>query len=163
MNSQWTRRDIVITGAAAAVVAGCGIPIAVATAKGSTELTPTERSNVELLKQFLASFNKPGFDIDKITAKYLAPNCSMRWADTEAPAIGPEAAAAAAKKMGMSGMTVDIKILKLLALGPLVATSRIDTAKVAGKPDAAFKVAGVAIIKGGKIQEYCDYVVADGQ
>jgi limonene-1,2-epoxide hydrolase len=159
VNSQWTRRDLVIAGAAAAVV---GTPIAAATLKRSTELTQTEKFNVELLKQFLASFNKPDFDIDKITAEYLAPNCSMRWADTETPAIGPEAAAAAAKRMGMSGVTVDIKILELLARGPLVATSRIDVAKLAGKPDAVFKVAGVAIINGKKIQEYCDYIVTDG-
>jgi hypothetical protein len=41
-----------------------------------------------------------------------------------------------------------------------VATSRVDTIKLPGKPDESFKVAGVVIIKDGKFQEYCDYLVA---
>jgi limonene-1,2-epoxide hydrolase len=161
MIGKLTRRDILIAGATTTVVLGSGVRIAATAAESPEKLTQTEKSNVKLLKQFLAGFSEQGFDIDKITARYLAPNCSLRWADTDAPAIGPEAAAAAAKKMGMGGMTVDIKYVDLLARGPLVASSRIDTVKAAGKPDVPFKIAGVAIFKNGKIQEYCDYIVPD--
>jgi hypothetical protein len=41
----------------------------------------------------------------------------------------------------------------------LVASSRVDTIKRPGKPDEILKIAGVCIIKDGKIQEYCDYIL----
>jgi hypothetical protein len=81
---------------------------------------------------------------------------------SDAPAIGPEAAAVAGKKMGMDSMTVDIKILQLLAREPLVATSRIDITRVAGKPSRAFKVRGRRHHQGWQDQEYCDYIFPDG-
>lgn len=158
MRNQCTRRGLVVTVGAAAVAAACGGQIAEAQARNSSELSAVEKSNVDLLKQFLGTFKTPDFDIDKTTATFLAPTGSLRWADSEAPAIGPDAAAAAAKRLFTSGMHVEITYLKILARGPLVATSRVDVVKVPGKPDVPVKVAGVAIIKDGKIQEYCDYI-----
>jgi limonene-1,2-epoxide hydrolase len=161
MKGQCTRRDIVMKIGAAAVAAGSGGQAAAAHCPEFSELSEMEKSNVALLKQMLANFQTPDFDIDKTMAQYMAPNSSVRWTDADAPAVGPQAAAAAVKRLFLSGMRAEIKYLKVLARGPLVATSRVDTIKVPGKPDAIYKVAGAAVIKGGKIQEYCDYIVPD--
>jgi len=52
------------------------------------------------------------------------------------------------------------KFLKIFARGPLVATARIDTVNIPRKPVQTLEVAGVAIIKDHKIQEYCDYIIS---
>ena len=121
-------------------------------------LTEAERDNVKLVKDFLASWNTPPLDIDKIVAQYFAPNAAVRWTDDAPPAIGVEAAAAAAKAGMPDGAVAQIEIYDIWAHGPLVATSRLDVIKIPGKPDSLFKTAGVAVVKNGKFVEYCDYV-----
>jgi limonene-1,2-epoxide hydrolase len=121
-------------------------------------LTEAEKDNVRLVKEFLASWNTPPLDIDKIVAQYFAPNASVRWTDDALPAIGVEAAAAAAKAGMPDGAVAQIEIYDIWTHGPLVATSRLDVIKIPGKPDTLFKTAGVAVVKNGKFVEYCDYV-----
>ena len=150
-----TRRDLLVAG-------GLGLLATTvlntpARAKDSV-LTEAEKDNVSLVKEFLASWNAPPLDIDKIVAHYFAQNASVRWTDDAPPAIGVVAAAAAAKAGMPDGAVAQIEIYDIWAHGPLVATSRLDVIKIPGKPDSLFKTAGVAVVKNGKFVEYCDYV-----
>jgi limonene-1,2-epoxide hydrolase len=160
MKSQSTRRKLLVGGGIAVLAAAGGAQLAAAKRTDTGSMTATEQANVELLKEFLASWSKPNLDIDRLTAEYIAPNASIRWFDDEPVVIGPVAAAVAAKRAAGNDVRVETKFFEILARGPLVATSRVDTIKLPGKPDESFKVAGVVIIKDGKFQEYCDYLVA---
>jgi limonene-1,2-epoxide hydrolase len=44
-----------------------------------------------------------------------------------------------------------------LATGPLVVTRRTDVVLVPGKPNAVYEIAGVFLVKNGKIREWVDY------
>jgi limonene-1,2-epoxide hydrolase len=159
MNSQSTRRELLIGSGLALLWAATSVQPAGAKTTDSIGLSELEKANVKLVREFLASWNKPDLDIDKLTAQYIAPNAPIRWFDDEPVAFGPEAAAVAAKRAAGNSVRMETKILEVLARGPLVATSRVDTIKIPGQPDESFKTAGVCIVKDGKFHEYCDYIV----
>ena len=159
MNKQLARRELLVGSGIAVLAAAGGVQLAVAKDTGSGGMTETEKANVKLVKEFLASWSKPDLDIDKLTARYIAPTASVRWFDDEPVTIGPEAAAAAAKRAAGNDVRMETKIHGVFARGPLVATSRVDTIKLPRKPDGSFNIAGVIIVKDGKFLEYCDYVV----
>jgi limonene-1,2-epoxide hydrolase len=73
--------------------------------------------------------------------------------------IGPKMFLEEVKKIANPNVTYGVEIHETFARGPLVANVRTDTAKTKGKPDQAFKVVGVFIVKHGKIQEWTDYIV----
>jgi limonene-1,2-epoxide hydrolase len=152
-------RQELLIGAAAAFLAAEATG---ANTADSHESTETEKANVKLLREFQDSFDQPTLDIDKVMARFLAAKASARWFDDEPRVEGQEAAANAAKNGAgndLNSLRVKAHIIKLFARGPLVASSRVDTIKRPGKPDEILKIAGVCIIKDGKIQEYCDYIV----
>ena len=62
----------------------------------------------------------------------------------------------------MNAFTVRMmeEMLEIFAKGPVVVTSRVDTVKAPGKPDQVYKIAGVFIVKGGKITEWTDFLDA---
>ena len=153
MSAQVGRRELLI-GAGAALLAS---EPTIAEVANSHEWTAIEKANVELFREYQDAFDQPTLDIDKVMEKFLAPNASIRWFDDELRVEGREAAARAAKNGAgndLDGLRVKAHILDLFARGPLVASSRIDTIKRPGKPDEILKIAGVCIIKDGKIQEY---------
>ena len=79
--------------------------------------------------------------------------------EEDKPAIvGPAAVAAAFKGFMGPGVTLSVKILTSKSNGPVVVNTRVDTMKTAGKPDQAFKVVGVFVVKKGKIKEWTDYL-----
>jgi limonene-1,2-epoxide hydrolase len=159
MSPQITRREIFLAaGLSLTATATLNQPAAAQSNTGRM-LTATEKANVKLIRAFLAGWDDPHLDIDKLVAQYMAPNAAVRWTDDMKAVYGPTAAAAAAKAAMPEGSRAVIKIFSVFAHGPLVATSRVDTIKVPGKPDATFDTAGVHIIKDGKIQEYTDYVI----
>jgi limonene-1,2-epoxide hydrolase len=159
MDARTTRRKLFIAGGFGLVATGMRSRLAAAKTITSRGLTATEKANVKLIKDFLASWDDAHLDIDKLVAQYMAPNASVRWTDDTPAVYGPKAAATAAKAGMPDGARAIIKILDIFARGPLVATSRVDTIKVPGKPDVIFDTAGVHIVKDGKIQEYADYIV----
>jgi limonene-1,2-epoxide hydrolase len=78
--------------------------------------------------------------------------------EEDKPAIvGPAAVAAAFKAFMGHGEKINVKFLSNVAHGPVVVNTRIDTMTTPGKPDQAFKVVGVFVVKGGKIKEWADY------
>jgi hypothetical protein len=152
MTDQVGRRNVLI-GVGAALLAADAFGEATVDAK---ELTPTEKANVKLYRDFQAAFDGPNVDVDKVMMKYLAPNCSIRWFDDEDRQEGREAAIAAAKGAPFEAHPV---IKKIFAHGPLVAASRVDTIKRPGKTEVV-SVASVCIIKDGLVTEYCDYILS---
>ncbi len=160
MMDQTTRRELLVAGGFALLASASGVEPVIAEAEHADGMTGEEKANVKLLEEFFASLSKPDLDFDKLAAKYIAPKGQIRWWDDEPVCVGPEAAAANAKKSAGNDVRVYTKILHLMARGPLVATSRVDTVKLPGKPAESIKIAGVAIIKHGQFQEYCDYIVA---
>jgi hypothetical protein len=150
------RRELLI-GAGAAFLAA---EATVADTADSHDWTEIEKANVKLFREFQDSFDMPTLDIDKVMTRFLAPDASVRWFDDEPRHEGRGAATKAAKEGYGNDLRVNAHIIKLFVRGPLVASSRVDTIKRPGKPDEILKIAGVCIIKGGKIQEYCDYIIA---
>jgi len=149
------RRQLFIAGGAAAVAS-----LALAGRVEAAPLSANEKANSKLVKDFCLGWMAKNYDADREMAKFLAANSSVRMEEDKPPVIGPAAVAAEMKGFTSSGQTIDVKMLEIFAKGPVVVTSRIDTVKAPGKPDQVFKVAGVFIVKNGKITEWTDYIVA---
>jgi limonene-1,2-epoxide hydrolase len=139
-------------------VLASAIPVSSVEAKHEP-LTEREKANIAMVKAYLKSCNAVPFDAEQIVRTYFDPNASVRWTDDSPPSLGAEAALATAKSLMSPGATLDIKLLDVFAKGQLVATSRIDTFIVPGKPNTSLPVAGVHVIKDGKFIEYVDYIV----
>ena len=78
--------------------------------------------------------------------------------EDEPAVVGPASIAAAFKGFLTPGVTVTVETLSTTAHGPVVLNRRIDTVKTPDKPDQVFPVAGVFIVKDGKIKEWADYL-----
>jgi limonene-1,2-epoxide hydrolase len=159
MKSQTTRREIFFGGGLAILATAATSQLAAAKGCHAAKPSAIEKVNVKLVREFLASWDRADLDIDKLMARYIAPNASVRWFDSAPAVFGPEAAAAEAKKGIGSNFRVSIDIQDIFARGPLVATSRVDTIKVPGKAGEIFKAVGVCIVKDGQFHEYCDYII----
>lgn len=145
-----TRRTVFVAGALGAVaVAGL--------AKTAEAATPTDaqKANIKVVEDFIKAWNEP----DKSVA-YLADDASVRMVEDQPPVVGPAAVNAAFKGFMGHGETISVKILSTFAEGPVVTNIRVDTLKTPGKPDQAFKVVGVFVVKKGKIKEWTDYLDA---
>jgi len=140
------RRELLVTGAFGAAAAGLAAP-----AEAAAEPTTAEAANVKIVTDFFGSFT----DLEK-PKSFLAPDCSVRFDEKQAPIIGP-AAVDAALKAGIGAGKASVTILSTSAKGPIVMNERVDTITVPGKPDQTFNVVGVLLIRGGKIKEWTDY------
>ena len=159
MNSTTTRRKLLIAGGLGIAAGATVVRAATPQTAVSSGTTAVERQNLKLLKAFWADWDTGDLDVDRLVERYMAPDVLVRWTD-DTPALKGNAAAAAAAKASMpKGSRALIRLHGLFAHGPLVASNRIDTIKVPGKPDVIFNTAGVAIVKDGKIVEYTDYIV----
>ncbi len=140
------------------VAGGLGA-IALAGLSGSAEAagkrTDAEKANVKLVKAFCNSWNDPDSSV-----AYLSDDASVRMVEDKPAVVGPAAVAAAFKGFMSHGEKISVKILTTLAKGPVVVNTRIDTMTTPGKPDQAFNVVGVFIVKNGKIKEWADYLEA---
>lgn len=145
-----TRRTAFVAGALGAV-AVAGLTGASATAAP----TEAQKANIKIVEDFIKAWNEPDKSIT-----YLADDASVRMEEDKPPVVGPTAVNAAFKAFMGHGETIDVKILSTFAEGPVVTNTRIDTLKTPGKPDQAFKVVGVFVVKKGKIKEWTDYLDA---
>jgi hypothetical protein len=146
------RREVLI-GLSAALLATEAVG---ETLVDSINLTPTEKANVKLYREFQSAFDAPNVDVDKMMMKFLAQSYSIRWFDDEDRQEGRAAAIAAAKGEPFQAHP---EIKTIFAHGPLVAASRVDTIKRPSKTERV-SVASVCIIKDGLITEYCDYILS---
>lgn len=137
-----TRRSLF---AAAAIVALAGPALAGESA--------TEKANIKVVNDFIAAWNTP----DKAVT-FLSDKASVRMVEDQPAVVGPAAVGAAFKSFMTPGVSLTVKTLSTTAHGPVVLNKRVDTMKTPGKPDQAFPVAGVFIVKDGKIVEWADYL-----
>jgi limonene-1,2-epoxide hydrolase len=145
------RAAFVAGGVGAVALAGLvGAPAAQA-----AEMGDKAKANAQVVKDFIAAWNTP----DKAVT-FLADNASVRMEEDKPPVVGPAAVAAAFKGFMTNGVSIAVKIHSTMAEGPVVTNIRTDTLKTPGKPDQAFKVVGVFVVKGGKIVEWTDYLDA---
>ena len=143
-----TRRTAIVAGALGAV-AVAAMPKIASAAPAAGEA----KANQKVVKDFIAAWDDP----DK-AASFLADDASVRMVEDQPAVIGPKAVAAAFKSFMTPGVTISVKVLATFAEGPVVTNKRIDTMKTPGKPDQAFKVVGVFVVKNGKIKEWADYL-----
>jgi len=138
-----TRRNLFIA-------AGLGT---VALSLGGQVEAAEKNPNIKIVEDFCAAWNDP----DKAVA-YLSDDAAVRMVEDQPAVVGPAAVAGAFKGFMSHGETISVKILTSKANGPVVVNTRVDTLKTPGKPDQAFKVVGVFIVKKGKIKEWSDYL-----
>jgi len=117
------------------------------------ESTATEKANVKVVNDFIAAWNAP----DKAVS-YLSSDASVRMIEDQPAVVGPTAVNAVFKSFMTPGVTLEVKTLSTTAHGPVVLNKRVDTLKTPGKPDQVFPVAGVFVVKDGKIKEWADYL-----
>jgi limonene-1,2-epoxide hydrolase len=137
-----TRRSLF---AAAAIVA-----FAVPAIAGESD---TEKANVKVVNAFIAAWDNP----DKAVT-FLSDKASVRMVEDQPAVVGPAAVGAAFKSFMTPGVSLTVKTLSTTVHGPVVLNKRVDTMKTPGKPDQAFPVAGVFVVKDGKIVEWADYL-----
>jgi limonene-1,2-epoxide hydrolase len=113
----------------------------------------TEKANIKVVNDFIAAWNDP----DKAVT-FLSDKASVRMVEDQPAVVGPTAVDAAFKSFLTPGVSLKVKTLSTTAHGPVVLNKRVDTMKTPGKPDQAFPVAGVFIVKDGKIVEWADYL-----
>jgi limonene-1,2-epoxide hydrolase len=147
------RRQLFVAGGAAVAA------LALADRVEAAPLSAVEKANSKLVKDFCLGWMAKNYDADQEMARFLAADSAVRMVEDKPPVIGPAAVATEMKSFSTSGQSIDVKMLEIFAKGPVVVTSRVDTVKAPGKPDQVFKVAGVFIVKGGKITEWTDFLV----
>jgi limonene-1,2-epoxide hydrolase len=131
---------------AAAIVAIAAPGIALADAA-------TEKANVKVVNDFIAAWNTP----DKAVT-FLSDQASVRMVEGQPAVVGRANVGAAFKSFMTPGVTLTVKTISTTVHGPVVLNKRVDTMKTPGKPDQPFPVAGVFIVKDGKIVEWADYL-----
>lgn len=119
-----------------------------------------EKPNLKLVTDFLKSWAAKDFDADKVVPQYIADDCLVRMEENKPPLTNAGAIASELKAFTSNGTRIKVGIHQTFAKGPIVVTYRTDTIVVPGKPDQPFAVAGVFIVKNGKIKEWSDYLVA---
>jgi limonene-1,2-epoxide hydrolase len=124
--------------------------------------TRTEAANVRLVVDFCAAWSGPALDLEQLFAQYFNDDCIVRVMDSQMLTTGRVATIAMFRGWLEGGRHFELKILRNLALGPLVINLRTDTAFAPGKPAAAATIASAFVIRGGKIQEWSDYRVPEG-
>ncbi len=151
--------DITVSRRTMFVAGGLGV-VAVAGLVGAgtaqaAEMGDKAKANVKVVDDFIKAWNDP----DKAVT-YLADDASVRMEEDKPAVVGPTAVGAVFKSFMTPGVTISVKIHSTMAEGPVVTNIRTDTLKTKGKPDQAFKVVGVFVVKGGKIKEWTDYLDA---
>jgi len=123
--------------------------------EGKSVSADEQRANIKAVGDFCAAFGKK--DLDKI-ASLLADDCSYRVTQTRAPIIGKDKVMEQIKSMIGSA---SFKVLKTVALGPIVLNERDDTLVLPNttSPRTIRVSAGMFFVENGKIATWTDYVV----
>src|SRR6187549_2829605 len=120
------------------------------------ELTDAERANVQLVRDFCASWSTR--DLKQILPR-LAPECIYRMSEA-IPAVTGHAGVT--EKLGSwmtsSDLGIEFKILDTWAAGPMVMNHRIDSFKSTKQP-LTWEGIGVFFVKDGRIREWSDYTI----
>tara|TARA_R110000868_G_scaffold9955_2_gene48981 strand:+ start:412 stop:903 length:492 start_codon:yes stop_codon:yes gene_type:complete len=155
-NADITRRRVMTaTGLGAVALAGLARSASAATSK----MTATEKANAKVVADFMKMWSDPDCTGEKL-ATFVSNNCVLRMEENKPAVEGRANAVAAFNVFLKDGQRFGIDILDTFVIGPIVANSRSDYVIVPGKePTGRFEVAGVFILRDGKIQEWADYIV----
>jgi len=127
-------------------------------AAADTGTTPAEKANVDVVKNFISGWTKKTYDAGKEMATYLASPCLVRPIEDKPALTTPAAAADVFIEFMKDGSRVGrVDFHRVVATGPLVMTRRTDVVFVPGKPNAIYEIAGVFLVRDGKIREWVDY------
>ena len=154
-NSVTRRRVMAATGLSAIALAGLGR----SASADNHEMSATEKANVKVVADFRKLWAAPDANGEKLAA-YVADECVLRMEENKPAVEGRANAVVAFDAFFKGGQRFGIDVLDTFAIGPVVANSRSDYVVVPGKdPANRFAVAGVFILRDGKIHEWADYVV----
>jgi limonene-1,2-epoxide hydrolase len=145
-----TRRKMFLAGGAGALAVAA---FASSASAAHHEMGAAEKANVKVVDDLVQNFNDP----NKMAMSF-ADDAAIRMFEDKPAVIGPKAFVEEVKKISNPNDKFEVEVHEVFARGPLVANVRTDTQKTPGKPDQAFKVVGVFIVKGGKIKEWTDYL-----
>jgi limonene-1,2-epoxide hydrolase len=136
-------------------ITGFGL-LASAVSAQAAEWTEAERSNVQLVTDFCASWSTR--DLAKILPR-LADDCVYRMSETT-PAVTGHAGVSdrLGSWMPSSDLGIEFKILETFAVAPMVMNHRIDSFKSTTRP-LTWEGVGVFFVKDGKIKEWSDYTI----
>lgn len=155
-----SRRTLFLSGGPVLGGLGALAAASLAAPAAAAEATAGEAANIQLVKDFCATWSAKDFDPDAAAKAFFAPDAHVRVLDSLPFVVGPAAIGAAFKPFLTHGERFTVKFLSVFAKGPLVVTHRIDTQVQAGQPDKAMEVVGVFLVREGRIREWTDYLVA---
>jgi limonene-1,2-epoxide hydrolase len=129
-------------------------PAQAAASEGKNVSANEQRANVKVVEDFCAAFAKK--DLDTI-ASSLADPCTYRITQTRPPIVGKD------KVMEQIRTIIgaaSFKVLKTVALGPIVLNERDETLIVPNPtaPRTIRVAVGMFFVENGKIVEWTDYV-----
>jgi len=111
-----------------------------------------------VVKNFILGWTKRNYDAGKEMATYLSSRCLVRPIEDKPALTTPAEAANVFVEFMKDGSRVGrVDFHRVVATGPLVVTRRTDVVLVPGKPNAVYEIAGVFLVKDGKIREWIDY------
>lgn len=153
-----SRRSFAAGGLSALAAVGLSkLAFAQAPPTQGRSVTPeVETANIAVVNDFCAAFDHK--DLNKALS-LLADNCTYRVTQARPAIVGKEKVAETLK--GFMDRIVAFKVLKTVALGPIVVNERDDVfGASATQPARTFHVAaGVFFVENGKIVEWTDYVL----
>jgi len=114
-----------------------------------------EKANVKVVDAFCGAWAKKDFDT---MASTLADNCTHRLGQASPPIVGKETLMARFKDE-IGKKDYELKILKTVALGPIVLNQREDNiGSIGGNPARTIRIAaGMFFVENGKIAEWTDF------
>lgn len=146
-------------GALGGMLGGAGAALALGFRPGraeAAERSTLEKANVKTVNAFMKDWSLT--DSAKLGA-YLTEDCVVRMEENK-PLMGRAAAVAGIQSYFDRDWRFQMAILETFARGPVVVNSRRDTVKM-GDKKPVFVVAGIFVLRGGKIHEWSDFVVQE--
>jgi len=155
-NESISRRSLLGAAAMGGLAAWAPPPCAAAAGTGTT---PAEKANIELVTHFILGWTKKNFDAGKEMATYLSSPCQVRPVQDKPALTTPAEAANVFIDFMKDGSRVGrVDFHRVFATGPLVVTRRTDVVLTPGKPNTLYDIAGVFLVRDGKIHEWVDYI-----
>ena len=154
-----SRRAVMTSAAIGGISALMLTPTMVAAMSSAASLpTPAEKANTDLVRSFISGWTKKDFDAGKEMAAYLSTPCLARPIEDKPALTKPADVAQIFIDFMKDGSRVGrVDFHRVVTLGPLVVTRRTDVVFVPGKPNVIYEIAGIFLVKEGKIREWIDY------
>lgn len=154
---------IAATAIAAALNAGSATPVS---AQASAPMTAQEKTNVQVIEQFIAAWNAK--DATKVMS-FFAPDARFSVGEIGRTGSGGPGATEPFAKPDFAGMITGAKSVSMVitpgttwARGPVVTHERIDKIVLGNGREMAGKYVGVFTLRDGKIVDFIDFDFCPG-